>query len=92
MALRDERPADLYRIHAWPDDDTLRGFKGIGQEFGQFIPADEASDYCLEQCGLSIQSQTAPMLDDAIEILCEWFYSGSWVRVEQPEWYGGGGI
>lgn len=53
---------------------------GIGPEEGTIVEEDEAYEYALERC----LHGTPEDQRDFKELLIEWFYSGNWVRKEDP--------
>ena len=59
------------------------GYRGIGPNAGKFVPADEALEYALEQCGVSIimVDIEAPEADEFLSMVEEWFFSGGWTFV-----------
>lgn len=54
------------------------GYKGLNENAGIFISADDALDFALERCGLAVANQDAPELENALAALEEWFFSGGW--------------
>lgn len=53
---------------------------GIGPEEGTIVEEDQAYEYALERC----LHGTPHDQQDFKELLIEWFYSGSWIRKEDP--------
>lgn len=45
--------------------DTRRGYYGIADNEGKFVEADEALEYALTQCGMSITNPDAPECEEA---------------------------
>lgn len=62
-------------------------YKGIGPERGRRIPMEHALAYAMERCG--IKPSTAPAnsqdRDEFNRMLVEWYFSGSWIPVEQDD-------
>lgn len=54
------------------------GYKGLNENAGIFISADDALDFALERCGLAVANQDAPELESALTALEEWFFSSDW--------------
>ncbi len=54
------------------------GYKGLNENAGIFIDADDALDFALERCGLAVANQDAPELENALVALEGWFYSDNW--------------
>ena len=65
---------------------TESGYYGIADNEGKFVEADEALDYALAQCGMSITDQNAPECEEAAAAFEEWYFSGGWIFRE------GGGL
>ena len=63
------------------------GYRGIGPNTGKFVPSDEALEYALEQCGVSIimVDKDAPEADEFLSMVEEWFFSGGWTFVNGEE-------
>ena len=53
---------------------------GIGQEQDTVVSEEQAFDYALERClhGAPHDQQ------DFKELLVEWFYSGNWIKEDDP--------
>ena len=66
--------------------DTRRGYYGIADNEGKFVEADEALEYALTQCGMSITNPDAPECEEAAAAFEEWYFSGCWIFRE------GGGL
>ena len=56
----------------------ILGYKGLNENAGIFIDADDALDFALERCGLAVANQDAPELENALVALEEWFFSDNW--------------
>lgn len=54
------------------------GYRGIFPNRGKYIPAEEALEYALEQCGVVVDAR-APAAREFLAMLPEWFFSGSWI-------------
>lgn len=52
---------------------------GIGPNAGKVVPADEALEYALEECGLAVDAR-APAAREFLDMLPDWFFSGNWVK------------
>ena len=63
----------------------ILGYKGLNENAGIFIDADDALDFALERCGLAVANQDAPELENALAALEEWFYSGDWKTGDQKD-------
>lgn len=63
------------------------GYRGNGPNAGKFVPEDEALEYALEQCGVSIimVDKDAPEADEFLAMVEEWFFSGGWTFVNGEE-------
>lgn len=48
------------------------GYRGIFPNRGKYIPADEALEYALEQCGVVVDAR-APAAREFLAMLPEWF-------------------
>lgn len=59
------------------------GYRGIGPNAGKFVPADEALEYALEQCGVSIimVDKDAPEAEEFLRMVEEWYFDGGWTFV-----------
>lgn len=55
--------------------DTRRGYYGIADNEGKFVEADEALEYALAQCGMSITNPDAPECEEAAAAFEEWYFS-----------------
>ncbi len=55
-------------------------YRGIGPEKGKVVLEDQAFDYALER---SLHG-TPEDQQDFREMLVEWFYSGNWIKEEDP--------
>ena len=62
-------------------------YQGIGSECGKIIPKSDALAYAMAQCGISLSSLSvpAPCQNEFTEMLEEWFFSGSWIKVNGNE-------
>lgn len=60
------------------------GYRGIGPNTGKFVPADEALDYALEQCGVSLilVDNDAPEAEEFLHMVEEWYFDGGWTFEE----------
>lgn len=56
-------------------------YVGIGPNSGQSVEEDEALDYALAHCGVTIAKPDAPDASEFLEMLVEWFFSGNWKAV-----------
>lgn len=54
-------------------------YKGIGPNAGKVVPADEALEYALEQCGVVVDAR-AQAAREFLDMLPDWFFSGNWVK------------
>lgn len=54
-------------------------YRGIGPNAGKVVPADEALEYALEECGLAVDAR-APAAREFLDMLPDWFFSGNWVK------------
>lgn len=54
------------------------GYRGIFREHGKYIPADEALEYALEQCGVVVDAR-APFAGEFLDMMVDWFFSGNWI-------------
>lgn len=67
-----------------------RGYYGTASNKGKFVPADDALDYALAQCGMSITNPDAPECEEAAAAFEEWYFSGGWIfreggdQIENP--------
>ena len=63
------------------------GYRGNGPNTGKFVPADEALDYALEQCGVSIimVDKDAPEAEEFLRLVEEWYFDGGWTFVNGEE-------
>ena len=63
------------------------GYRGNGPNTGKFVPADEALDYALEQCGVSIimVDKDAPESEEFLHMVEEWYFDGGWTFVNGEE-------
>ena len=63
------------------------GYRGIGPNAGKFVPADEALEYALEQCGVSIimVDKDAPESEEFLHMVEEWYFDGGWTFVNGEE-------
>ncbi len=61
-------------------------YLGIGRETGKVVPATEALDYALQQCGLAFlpHAEKAPDHAEFCEMLVDWYFSGDWIRHTLP--------
>lgn len=53
-------------------------YVGIGTEHGKCVCEDEALDYVLERCGVSLVDSDAPEQQEFCEMLTNWYFSGDW--------------
>ena len=60
------------------------GYRGIGPNTGKFVPADEALEYALEQCGVSLilVDNDAPEAEEFLHMVEEWYFDGGWTFEE----------
>lgn len=60
------------------------GYRGIGPNIGKFVPADEALEYALEQCGVSLilVDKDAPKAEEFLHMVEEWYFDGGWTFEE----------
>lgn len=60
------------------------GYRGIGPNTGKFVPADEALEYALEQCGVSLilVDNDAPEAEEFLHMVEEWYFDGGWTFKE----------
>ena len=49
----------------------------------KFVPAEDALDHVLKECGLAIVNPAAPDAKESQEMLVEWYFSGNWVEVKE---------
>ncbi len=63
---------------------TVLRYEGFGVEQGNIIPAEEAEEYALSECGLEVRMRK-PMTREAVEWIVDWFFSGSWVPVYEGD-------
>lgn len=56
-------------------------YVGIGPERGKEVPADEALNYALNQCGVVMVDDEAPEHQEFCKALVEWYFSGNWKKV-----------
>lgn len=63
------------------------GYRGIGPNAGKFVPADEALEYALEQCGVSLIqiNRYAPEAAEFLAMVEEWYFDGGWTFVNGEE-------
>lgn len=54
------------------------GYRGIFPNRGKYIPAEEALEYALEQCGVVVDAR-APAAGEFLAMLPDWFFSGNWL-------------
>lgn len=59
-----------------------KGFKGIGSNAGQFVPAEDAFTVAAQAVGIIVFNHTADDAEEFREMLVEWYFSGNWVEVE----------
>lgn len=61
------------------------GYRGIGPNAGKFVPADEALEYALEQCGVSLIqiNRDAPEAAEFLAMIVDWYFDGPWVAEEE---------
>lgn len=57
------------------------GYEGFGPNRGKFIEADNALEYALAQCGISIVDSFAPDCEEFTEAFETWYFSDNWVEV-----------
>ena len=62
----------------------IKGYRGILENRGKFVDAEEALDYALKQMGLEVTNPTAPEAELLPEIV-EWYFSGNWIAVHEGE-------
>lgn len=62
-----------------------KGYKGIGPNAGQFVPAEDAFTYAKMQCGILTYNEGAPLADEFKEMLVEWYFSGNWIEAYERE-------
>ena len=61
--------------------DEIRGWRGICQNKGKFVPFEDGFEYAAAEVGILAFDNNAPGADDFKEALIEWFYSGNWIEV-----------
>ena len=54
------------------------GYRGIFPNRGKYIPADEALEYALEQCGVVVDAR-APDAKEFLDMMVDWYFSGAWI-------------
>lgn len=54
------------------------GYRGIGPNTGKFVPAEEALDYALAQCGVAVVDSAAPEAEEFLSMAEEWYFDGGW--------------
>lgn len=54
------------------------GYRGIFSNRGKYIPADEALEYALEQCGVVVDAR-APDAKEFLDMMVDWYFSGAWI-------------
>lgn len=60
-------------------------YKGVfGPESGKQVPADEALEYAMKECGIQV-APGAELSPEFAEMLEEWFFSGNWLPEEEDE-------
>lgn len=59
-------------------------YRGIGPNAGKVVPADEALEYALEQCGVVVDAR-APFAGEFLVMMVDWFFSGNWIHCEEDE-------
>ena len=59
-------------------------YEGVGVEQGNSIPAEDAVEYALSECGLEIRLRK-PLTREAVEYIVDWFFSGCWVPVYEGD-------
>ena len=63
----------------------IAGFAGVGENAGVYVDADDALDFALERCGLTITNTDAQELEVFLEMFEDWFYSGNWLKEERND-------
>ena len=53
-------------------------YLGIGPNVGKVVPADEALEYALEQCGVVVDAR-APDAKEFLDMMVDWYFSGAWI-------------
>lgn len=53
-------------------------YVGIGAERGKRVYEDEALNYALDRCGISLADSDAPEQQEFCVALVEWYFSGDW--------------
>lgn len=63
------------------------GYRGNGPDTGKFVPADEALEYALEQCGVSLIqiNRDAPEAAEFLAMVEEWYFDGGWTLVHADD-------
>lgn len=54
------------------------GYVGIGENWGVFVPREEALEYALMQCGVTLRYITHET-EAFCAVLQEWYFSGDWL-------------
>lgn len=60
---------------------TLKGWRGIGHNSGEYVAAEDGFGYVCQQVGIEIFDETAPEAEEFKELLLEWYFSGNWIEV-----------
>lgn len=60
----------------------IRGYKGIGPEYGKYIETENAADYAATQCGIELTGKTT---DEFLKMFVEWYFSGNWIEDDDDE-------
>jgi hypothetical protein len=63
----------------------LKGWRGIGPEAGEFVPADEGFEYICTHVGIGSFDYNAPDAAEFKAMLVEWFFSGNWIEEYEEE-------
>ena len=55
----------------------MLAYKGIGLERGKIVPAEDALEYAMIQCGIQV-TPGMELDENFAKFLEEWFFSGDW--------------
>ena len=63
------------------------GYSGTGPNVGQFVPADDALEYALAQCGVTsvVVNEDAPPAEEFLSMVEDWVFDSGWKFVEEGE-------
>lgn len=64
---------------------NFKGWRGICNNAGKFVPADEGFEHVCTQVGIASFDYNAPDATEFAYMIVEWYFSGNWIKVYEED-------